>query len=344
MPTIANGSNIHYVKFVRGPLVAWEKLQLTPEKISNDTLYFIYEDALNSKDGQLFLGQKLISGKSDSDSQKINLNDIGDIYIDDETLANKQILVYNAISGFWENTNLSTIINTAIGIMEGATAYEEGVSGLVPVPAAGDQDKFLKGSGEWATINLPKFDTNIFTTSLNEEITLNNFGLAEVGSIPIKTDDGLEWTTQVVNNFNIQITTLEKLKAQIAGTDPDPIDLNAVYLVNKKDIYSLNNQYDKYIVVNNRLERLGDFEEVVLDNYVQIPTFNTAIGNLNDILQDTIDEDTGVEIPGLISRISAVELHLGNFRDLSLSDGNTTLVEEVNTLSQRLKWHQLNSN
>lgn len=34
----------------------------------------------------------------------------------------------------------------------GATATEDGTSGLVPKPEAGDQDKFLKGDGTWGTV------------------------------------------------------------------------------------------------------------------------------------------------------------------------------------------------
>ena len=36
--------------------------------------------------------------------------------------------------------------------MIGATASSDGVAGLVPVPTAGDQLKFLRGDGTWATV------------------------------------------------------------------------------------------------------------------------------------------------------------------------------------------------
>jgi hypothetical protein len=45
MPNLSNDPNVHYVKFMRGSVSAWETLKLTPEKISNDTLYFIYQNA-----------------------------------------------------------------------------------------------------------------------------------------------------------------------------------------------------------------------------------------------------------------------------------------------------------
>lgn len=40
---------------------------------------------------------------------------------------------------------------SAAQIMTGATAQEDGVSGRVPVPHAGDQTKFLRGDGTWQT-------------------------------------------------------------------------------------------------------------------------------------------------------------------------------------------------
>ena len=50
---------------MRGSVSAWETLKTTPERISNDTLYFIYQNAETSTEGKLYLGQKLISGIGD---------------------------------------------------------------------------------------------------------------------------------------------------------------------------------------------------------------------------------------------------------------------------------------
>jgi len=98
VPNLSNDPNIHYVKFMRGSTAAWEILKATPEKISDDTLYFIYENAQTSRDGKLYLGLKLISGVGEGSTGDININDIGDVNIDGETLADKQILVYNDYS------------------------------------------------------------------------------------------------------------------------------------------------------------------------------------------------------------------------------------------------------
>ena len=332
---------------MRGSVSAWETLKANPENISDDTLYFIYENAETSTDGKLYLGQKLISGVGDgSFTGDININDIGDVYIDDEVLADKQILVYNETSQQWENTSLSTIINTAVGVMVGATAAAAGQSGLVPAPAAGDEDKFLRGDGNWAFINVPTFNSDIFDVN-NNEVSLNGFSSAPVGTVPIKTSNGIEWSNSPAGTLDRQITTLEKLRAQLAGTDPDPISTNTIYMVlNGNDTESAN-KYDEYMVIGDALELLGTFGEVNLANYVTNTVFTAAIGSLQDILQDTTDDNTGDTIPGLISRVTTIEnnyitqAQIGDLNTLMLSEGNTTLIEEVNTLSERLKWHEL---
>ena len=152
MPTIKG--NIHYVKFIRSSVTAWTNLLLTPEKIDDDTLYFIYEASDTTK-GKLYLGQRLISGVGEGDSSSVNISDIGGIYIDDETLENKQVLVYNETNDQWENTPLSDIIGETVSVMTGASAAADGTAGLVPQPRAGQQANFLRGDGTWASINIP---------------------------------------------------------------------------------------------------------------------------------------------------------------------------------------------
>ena len=351
-----NDPNVHYVKFMRGSVSAWETLKTTPNKISNDTLYFVYENE-NGTEGKLYLGLKLISGVGGNFSGDINISDIGDIYIDNERLSDKQILVYNDYSEQWENTSLSTIINTAVGVMTGATAAAAGTSGLVPQPQAGDQDKFLKGDGTWTPVNIPTFNPDIFSLDNNLRYTLNGYGLAPVNSVPIKTNNGIEWSDSITGSLDYEVTTLEKIQAQIAGTDPDPINTNTIYLIDNGNDPSSSNKYDEYIVVNNHLEQVGTFGQVNLLEYVKVTTFETAISSLEDVLYDKVNEQTGLTELGLISRVTYLENHfvsaeaIGDLDQLILSDGNLTLVDEVNTintnvssLAERLKWQELQEN
>ena len=237
--------------------------------------------------------------------------------------------------------------------MVGASAQTNGVAGLVPMPRAGDQAKFLRGDGSWATINIPTFDTDIFTSTLNE-ISLNGYGLAPVGSTPIKTNNGIEWATVAPGHLKRTITTLAKLQAQLSGEDPDPIDEDTIYMVLNGTNGS--NKYDEYMIINNRLEQLGTFGSVDLTDYVQVTTFNTEVKKLEDVLYDQENENTGDVTLGLVSRVAYLEQNyvsqadIGDLNQLILSAGNSNLVEEVNTLhtnvsllDERLKWQELNN-
>lgn len=65
-----------------------------------------------------------------------------------------------------------TVDVTGAGDMQGATAGTAGVHGLVPAPAAGDQDKVLTGAGTWETPaagggGLPDYSNIITSGSYN---------------------------------------------------------------------------------------------------------------------------------------------------------------------------------
>ena len=49
-------------------------------------------------------------------------------------------------------------ILTDPAVMTGATAQTAGTSGLTPAPAAGDQEKYLRGDGTWQPITIPEVD------------------------------------------------------------------------------------------------------------------------------------------------------------------------------------------
>ena len=342
--------SVHYVKFMRGSTSAWDALNSTPEKISDDTLYFIYENQ-NVKKGKLYLGQKLISGVGEGGSNVIDINDLEDVYIDDEALADKQILVFNDTTNRWENASLSEIINTAVSEFVGATINSDGKSGLVPQPLAGDQEKFLRGDRQWVTIDIPTFDENIFTPTAAGKISIVGFEDALIGMSPIKTSNGLEWFSPTSGgSLNREIIELAELEEAVENQTADE---NTIFMVPAREIDS-SNKYDEYMIIQGELERLGSFGDINLDNYVTVPNFTTAINRLDNILQDTENLETHELQPGLISRVTTIEnnyvtkTEIGDLSQLFLSPGNNTLVEEVNTindkvdtLSERLQWHEL---
>lgn len=126
----------NYVKFFRGSALAFQNLVTK----NGDTLYFITDS--DSNKSQLYLGDKLIAGGI------TEFSDLNDIAISD-TLADGQLLTFDADQGKWINKG----IIDAIGLMTGASATAQGGAGLVPAPGINAQDKFLRGDGNWVSID-----------------------------------------------------------------------------------------------------------------------------------------------------------------------------------------------
>lgn len=130
----------NFVKFVRGTSTLWNSLtQRNP-----DTLYFITNPGNNN--GALYLGNTLIAGNLDTIED--TLSGLADVKFN--TLNNNEVLMYNETTQKWENQPLTTAVNSVIKVMQGANATEDGLSGLVPSPVAGQQSLFLQGNGKWA--------------------------------------------------------------------------------------------------------------------------------------------------------------------------------------------------
>lgn len=66
-----------------------------------------------------------------------------------------------------DSRNVKQVLDSkleSVPVMGGATASDPGASGLVPAPAAGDQDKFLKANGSWANVPNPQVMTGATAT------------------------------------------------------------------------------------------------------------------------------------------------------------------------------------
>jgi hypothetical protein len=88
---------------------------------------------------------------------------------------------------------------------------------------------------------------------------------------------------------------------------------------------SSSDRYDEYMVISNQLERIGSFGQVDLSGYVTAVSFNTAVGTLSSRI-------TALE------SVNAMYSAVGDLSSLILTSGNTTLVEEINTINERLTW------
>jgi len=94
--------------------------------------------------------------------------------------------------------------------MTGASASTAGTSGLVPAPAAGDQEKFLRGDGVWGVVETT--DTK-YTAGANIAIDANDNNKISVSSgsagqtFFLKSDGngGATWSNALVRSVNDQI-------------------------------------------------------------------------------------------------------------------------------------------
>ena len=159
-----------YVRFLRGTKAAFDKIEIK----DIDTLYFIYDSEDQTK-GSLYLGNKLIGGGNGSTATVTDINDLANVLI--SNVQDKQILTYDASTKKWVNKTSEEI---QIEVMTGATADTVGTSGLVPAPAAGEQDKYLRGDGMWAA---PLSDEQLTTLGKVDGLE------TRVGSIETKYDN-----------------------------------------------------------------------------------------------------------------------------------------------------------
>lgn len=147
----------NYVKFLRGTPTAYNNLA----QKDSDTLYFIAEkDAVV---GKLYLGEVLISGSTNESGVVDYLSELKDV--DTTGAVQNSVLGFDVASQTWKVMDISSALT--ISVMGGATAETAGTQGLVPAPAAGEHEYFLRGDGTWAPIEVPEVSaTQIFEVEL----------------------------------------------------------------------------------------------------------------------------------------------------------------------------------
>lgn len=147
----------NYVKFLRGTPTAYNNLA----QKDSDTLYFVAEkDAVV---GKLYLGEILISGSTNESGVVDYLSELKDV--DTTGAVQNSVLGFDVASQTWKVMDISSALT--ISVMGGATAETAGTQGLVPAPAAGEHEYFLRGDGTWAPIEIPEVSTTqIFEVEL----------------------------------------------------------------------------------------------------------------------------------------------------------------------------------
>lgn len=239
--------NVNYVKFIRGSSNAFDNLTV---KDSN-TLYFITDGDIL----KLYLGSVLIGSSSIEVSEPSSLEDLSNVLISD-ILSEHDILRYDGEN--WVNTSLKDykdlLAIPSIEDMEGATNTvddtpgEDGKSGLVPAPKAGEADFFLKGDGKWTNLS-PVIAGEIDKLLENAPDALNT--LQEI----------VDWISDP-NNIepDALIKRVGNLEEGVGNLNEIPADQTVVSMLNSHE------------------ETLGKLD----DNYLTISDFETRVGKLDN--------------------------------------------------------------
>lgn len=199
----------NYVKFLRGTTNAYNALSSKDP----DTLYFISEK--DQKVGKLYLGDILVAGNVTADGTSVmdSLGELTDVNL--EGLADKKVLGYDEATGKWKPMAIEDIFTMPEiempEVFVGASASKNGTEGLVPAPKIGDEGKYLRGDGTWATIETSSatqiFEADVeagadhiaaITTAVGENAKLQNGDVAIVRELI--ANDKKQYTAYVYMN------------------------------------------------------------------------------------------------------------------------------------------------
>lgn len=342
----------NYVKFMRGSLAAYNALATKNE----DTLYFI---KISDGETRLYLGDRLISDGEVPTEIKKALKDLTDVNIPEGTvLTDGMFLGYNTETGQWEP---KTQTEVTVEPMVGATAEKAGSAGLVPAPAAGDENKVLTGGGKWTELNIPN------TTELENKVNVligtdNNKSVRAIAAEEVAT---------IVTGADESYDTLKEISDWIIGHPNDVADINSEIttikeLIGYSERVEENESGEQVKIVTSKVGTLEtDLANVKQDTKI----IKASVGELQTLLGYTAaDAETGTSASlKAVEKIDAIANALGvsedietgeiiitsapvgNLKDLQLytdlegqDNQPNSLVDAINLLTEQMKWGDLN--
>lgn len=290
----------NYVKFMRGTPKDWAALAKAEKDL--DTLYFISES--EGEEGKLYLGPKLIAGGG-SGASVGSLKDLQDILLSEDIEANS-FLVYDSESKKWVNKAASQVLASIATLMKGATADKDGEAGLVPVPAQGQQNLFLRGDATWAD---PTTELKATVTTLIGEDA--DKSVRQIARDEVKT---------VIGTATNAFDTLGEIEAWIKNHE-DASDI--LKLTNK--VTNLEN------VVSNGIP--GTDGEIKTPSLVkQVGDLNESFKKLNETINGTTDDPTS----GLVYITSDLSTKVD-----TLTETVTEHTKEISEIQEKLRWQDL---
>lgn len=292
---------------MRGTPEAYAKI--TPDV---DTLYFISETG--GTEGVLYLGNKIIGGSSSIDFNNFSIDALKDVLIT-EGLTDKSFLMYQADLENWTNISFNDLL------FVGASQNSGGISGLVPPPALGQTNLFLRSDGKW--IAMSDDELRVQVQEISGQVQSNQAAINALSS-------------SIDTKIAAAIASLLTLKKVNSVDDIDVLATDAskyLYMVPNGDIY------DEYVVINGQLEKIGD-TSVSLDGYateqwvndaiknlVDKDTFNVTINSLSNQINNlkNSDESIGTEVEAIKGLIS------------NLQNKDTEIVTSISSLNDQIK-------
>ena len=275
---------VNYVKFIRGTPTAFAKLS----QKDNDTLYFISNTG--SSVGKLYLGDKLIANGGLTSATAIS--ELNDVEIK-APLTDQSVLIYNLSTGKWENKSIVDLgIGDTVVPFEGASETDDGTSGLVPAPTAGQHILFLRGDGTWAN-PVAGIDTAVqglqtqITTLIGEDIGKSVRDIA--------SEQASSAVAELVAEAPEQFDTLKEI-ADWIQTNQGAVDVaglttrvasleNVIYGVPADEETGSEAVIGLQTVVSNMQANFATLSEVVEDHTTQIANIESAL-RWHDIIEE----------------------------------------------------------
>lgn len=137
-------------------------------------------------------------------------------------------------------------ITNPVDIMTGATASADGVAGLVPAPHAGDQAKFLRGDGTWATAITSDIKVRQALDTSNKNYPLL-FSYAETSSTTTNIDNTSRRNNSIYVNPSTGTVTATNFVGKInnhtvnADVPANPVFTDTTYTLLSGPTYDANN-------------------------------------------------------------------------------------------------------
>jgi hypothetical protein len=144
------------------------------------------EGFINIGSGSGGTGTTLTSGVVAGSSIVLTSSDASVVTVNASSLLNSELVS----ASFAPTTSVLTmtkddasVVNVTLPTMTGATALLAGLSGLVPLPSAGDEDKYLKGDGTWgasSSANITEGTLTAATANRGVDLGGNNLTISNV--------------------------------------------------------------------------------------------------------------------------------------------------------------------